>query len=384
MSTHAIFPPSSAARWMKCTGSFGLSLQIPEPPSSEYAEEGTRLHTVASTYLAPDAVVKIGDEDFDFLKPYFDHAEELRCRVGEEDTFEIEKNIRYSDWLSGTPDLITLIDRQMEVVDLKGGFGIMVDPVENEQMLTYAFLALADRYATFPRLTAKQLRSYLNDPGWDWPETVTLTIVQPANEAEPVRSWETTVERVLDHGVAIEEAIATALEGRGELVPGDHCRFCRAKAICPKLRGEVVEALTMLPSTMTPAQLAVWLDRAERMEGFIKSVRELAHDVAATAIEKGTQGIPGWALKPKRATRSWADEEAVLAFARKRKIKIWQDKLMSPAMAEKEHPNLPQELRDQIVSISSGTNLVRGKGPVQVTEAPSSLGGALRNLIYRV
>jgi hypothetical protein len=59
--------------------------------------------------------------------------------------------------------------------------------------------------------------------------------------------------------------------------------------------------------------------------------------------------------------RLWADEEAVLTIARKRKIKIWQDKLMSPAMAEKEHPNLPEELRSLIIAVSSGTNLVRLK-----------------------
>ena len=62
----------------------------------------------------------------------------------------------------------------------------------------------------------------------------------------------------------------------------------------------------------------------------------------------------------------------MLEIARKRRIKIWQDKLLSPAMAENEHPNLPQELRDQIVAVSSGTNLVRGNAPHAVTAPDAS------------
>jgi len=73
-------------------------------------------------------------------------------------------------------------------------------------------------------------------------------------------------------------------------------------------------------------------------------------------------------LKPKRATRQWVDEDKVLEIARRRRIKIWQDKLMSPAMAEKAHADLPEELTSLIVAVSSGSNLVKSKGPK--TQAP--------------
>jgi len=354
MSSHAPFPPSATKRWKICTGSFALGLQVPEPPETEYAADGTRLHAVAREALVDKTVPS--KEDAAALKPFLDYV----ARIAKTSIWlRVEQWINHSALLSGTPDVLAMHkDATLEVVDLKNGAGILVDPVENDQMLTYAYMALRE----------------LEGEGLTVPWKIRLTVVQPPDEAKQVKSWDTTRDRVLEHGKAIGAAIQTALEGRGELVPGDHCRFCKAKAICPKLRGEVVEALGgTLPSSLTPAALATWLDRADRMEKFIDAVREAGHDVASRAVAEGTPGIPGWGLKPKRATRSWADEDKVLEIARKRRIKIWQDKLLSPAMAEKEHPNLPQELREQIVAVSSGMNLVRlkaGEAPMHTVKVP--------------
>ena len=58
---------------------------------------------------------------------------------------------------------------------------------------------------------------------------------------------------------------------------------------------------------------------------------------------------------------------------------------MSPAMAEKAHPNLPPEITSHIVAISTGTNLVRDDNPSpRVEKTKPTLQSALRNLIYRI
>lgn len=357
MSGHAPFPPSAAKRWMTCTASFGLSLQVPEQASSSYADEGSRLHDLAATYLTrEDGATTMCAEDYATLKPYLEYASK---RMKDAVVSRVEERIEHSQLLNGTADLVILekiakVGTLLEVADLKTGAGIMVDPVDNHQMLTYAYMLL----------------SKLIWRGERQPDIIRLTVVQPPNEAEPVRSWDTTSSVVLRHGAAAEEAITMAVTGQGEYVVGDHCRFCPAKSICPKLRGEMVEALGgALPATMTPLALSSWLDRADRMEAFIKSLRETGHEVASLAARQGKPGIPGWGLKPKRAMRQWVDEEKVIAFARQRKIKIWQDKLLSPAMAEKEHPSLPKELRDMIVAVSSGMNLVRVEDQGEVKQA---------------
>jgi Protein of unknown function (DUF2800). len=386
MSLHAPFPPSAHDRWKICTGSFALGLQVPEPPESEYAAEGTRLHTVASNDLgaAHDEPCAPTADDAALLKPYLDYA---RKRMKQTKAVAIEATLKHSSWLFGTPDLKLIYkeagEHILEIVDLKTGAGILVDPEENGQLLTYAYMALLEMakmewgqpsMATRKRFDEfADIRADQPDPFQFLPQTIRLTIVQPPDEDHPVKTWDTTREHVLEHGKASEKAIAIALSGKGKLIPGDHCRFCKAKPICPKLRGEVVEAVDgPLPATMSVDTLAFWLERADRMEGFIKAVREMGHEVASQALQQGRPGIPGWTLKPKRATRSWADEAKVLEIARKRRIKIWQDKLLSPAMAENEHPNLPQELRDQIVAVSSGTNLVRGNAPHAVTAPDAS------------
>lgn len=349
---HAPFAPSSAKRWLACTAAYGASLHLPDPPDSEYAAEGTRLHDMAARILQRQPVEELTAAESHFLTPYTAHCFHLmnqpRC------WFQIEKTLRHSPLLFGTPDFLALVGDTLHVVDLKTGAGVMVDPTENDQAMAYAYMALAG-------LFAGTLDAVLWDV--DTPTKIVLTIVQPPDEAKPVKSWETTAEHVWAWGKRSEDIMASTIAGDlHEYVPGEHCRWCKAKPVCPKLRG----VMTALPASLDVAELgalatAEVLDRADLVLQFIDAVRAHGHDLATRGID-----VPGWTLKPKRATRSWADEDKVLEIARRRKIKIWQDKLMSPAMAEKAHPNMPAELTEQIVSISSGTNLVRGNPPVTV------------------
>jgi hypothetical protein len=351
MSAHAPFAPSSATRWLTCTGSFGLGLQLPEAPSSEYADEGTRLHDLAAAYLRPPYTAAnpvMSKEDHQFLKPYLDYAMNIISRAN--NVCYIEQRLEYSALLFGTPDLLAVDQDWLEVVDLKTGAGIMVEPEENDQLLCYAWMALKKFYTQQPGKRAQATF-----------KGVRLTIVQPPDEENPVKSWETTSDHVMAWGVKAEAAIQTAIEGSFNLVPGEHCRFCKAKPVCPKLMGHVTEALPIIVRELRPDKLAGWLDKADLMQQWLDALRETAHDLACAG-----HPIPGYELKPKRATRSWSDEDKAAEIARSKRMRIFQPrKLMSPAMAEKAHPNLPEELTSLIVAISSGSNLVKSKGQPQ-------------------
>ena len=360
--SHAPFAPSSMERWLNCPGAWGLGLRMLESPESEYSIEGTRLHDVAASFLKvgrpPDVVTLKASPDHAFLVPYLEHALQL---IGLADTFYIEETFHHPtmpDLLFGTADLVTVTKDWLDIVDLKTGAGIMVSPEENEQLLTYAGMV----YLTLAKMGNKRGKL---------PSRVRLTIVQPPDTEHPVKTWETTIAHVLYHMGAVEDAIRKAIQGATELRPGEWCRFCRAKAACPALRGDVIEALgtAETPAMMPRASLAQWLDRADRLMVWMDGLREYAHTYASEMLAQGREGIPGWELRPKRATRQWDDEEAVIAIARRRKIKIWQDKLLSPAMAEKAHPSLPEELRNHIVAVSSGTNLVRSKAGSEPAKA---------------
>jgi len=343
---HAPFAPSSAKRWINCPGSFALGLQRPEEPDSEYAAEGSRLHGIAAAMLNDTSVADRGtEEDRAFVKPYTDYA---LARIKLADAFAVEERIDHDALLFGTPDLLCYFkaDGLLEIVDLKCGAGILVDPIENDQMLCYAYMALVRM--------EQEIGAY--------PPNVRLTVVQPPDSEDQIKIWDTTANHVLKWGAKAEAAIQKALAGGADIVPGEWCRFCKAKSYCPVLRGEVIEALGAagVPKGMTLQTVALWLDRADRLDAWIGALREAAHAAASECAASGKPGVPGYVLKPKRATRVWKSEDEVLIFARRRRIKIWQDKLLSPAMAERElGAKMPQELKDMIVSVSSGTNLVK-------------------------
>jgi len=357
--SHAPFAPSSAKRWINCTGSFGLGLQLPNREDSDYSKEGTRLHALAANALMGPEVEAQGmtRQDYLFLKPYLDYVAGL---IKEADDYHIEQPVAFSQLLFGTPDFICRTGPWLEVVDLKCGYGILVDPTENAQLMCYAWLAmLADD------------RPY--------PEHVRLTVVQPPNEAEPVRSWDCPVERVLEWGREAQAAITAAINGSTDLNPGSWCRFCKARPVCPKLRGLVLESTPLIVQELVPEKLAFWLDRADQLEQWLNALREFAHATVAAGID-----VPGWALKPKRATRSWDSEEEVLKIARRRKLKIFQDRLLSPAMAERAHNPLPEELREHIVAVSSGTNLVRAAIAPPLPVAPPSDADRMEKLMANI
>lgn len=335
---------------MTCPGSFGLSLHLPDPPESDYAAEGTRLHELAAGLLSGLPVEVVNSGDIDAVAPYVAHCQGL---MSTSEWHEVETRLNHSAVLFGTADFLAQVGDTLYVVDLKTGQGVMVRPEQNAQLMLYAHMALS-RYAA----SSAPL-----------PKHVTLTIVQPPDTAEPVKSWTVDVPTVMAFGHTAELAIDEILGGKSDLVPGEHCRWCKAKPVCPKLRG----AVASLPAGLQPAELdplatAEVLDKADLVLQFIDAVRARGHDLISRGVP-----VPGWTLKPKRATRQWADEDKVMEIARRRKIKIWQDKLMSPAMAEKAHKEkFPAELAEQIVSVSSGTNLVKGDSAPRAVLPPDA------------
>lgn len=69
---HSIFPPSGAARWMSCKASPMMSKLHGVYSSSEYAEEGTRAHSVAEQCALlllrdrmpiPDILARVDDQE---------------------------------------------------------------------------------------------------------------------------------------------------------------------------------------------------------------------------------------------------------------------------------------------------------------------------------
>ena len=138
MSHSNIVGGSTAKRRMKCHGSRKLEAEMPEKPSSKYAEEGTRLHDAMHMILSHGAKV----EDYpnnEKLILALDALNEID--PNNELEFVTEVRVHFNDFLAGvygSCDLAGRIRNRAIVLDWKFGDGVAVDAEENEQLMFYA------------------------------------------------------------------------------------------------------------------------------------------------------------------------------------------------------------------------------------------------------
>lgn len=308
--THAILSASGSHRWLVCTPSARLEQEFPET-TSKYAEEGTLAHELAELYLQKylGQITKatlnkykkehdISQEMLVYVEEYAELAieriNEARAR-SKDAVVLIEQRLDYSPWVPdgfGTGDLVLIADGILEIVDLKYGKGVPVSAEGNTQMRLYALGALNDF-------------GYLYDI-----ETVRMTIVQP--RLDNVSTDEVSAESLLKWAEEyVKPRAEKAMAGEGDLVPGEHCRFCRARFTC-RARAEYNLELAKYdfqdPELLSDEEIAEVLARAEELQQWVKDVYAYAHDQAVNHGKKW----PGWKLVEGRSNRKYTDKEVVI------------------------------------------------------------------------
>ena len=337
-SLHAVLGASSAHRWLVCTPSARLCEKLTSrfgSESSPYAAEGTKAHALAEmkvrlAYYKADGMTAakhsrmppeqqeayLGINEFRFkalrnelggIPKDMEQATDSYCDIVMEKYLSakeadpgaqlyLEQRLDYSAWVPsgfGTGDCIIVSDSLLEVCDYKHGKGIPVDAVGNPQLRLYGLGAME----RFGRL-------------YDF-QSVRMTIIQPRLDSvseetltcEDLTSW------------AAEEVVEKAKQawtGSGEFVPGEHCRFCAAKAVCS---ARVAQAMRMFqygleaPGLIPDEQIPSILGMLNDAEAWIKDIRAYAENQALHG-----QVWPGWKLvHGKKPNRQWADPEEVKA-----------------------------------------------------------------------
>jgi len=312
--THAILSASGSKRWITCTPSAQLEQQFPDI-KSEYAAEGTFAHALAELRLSravantikPSAYKKkLGEMKKD---PFYstsmeEHIEQYVAFVGEKfmeakkncpDTLVLlEQRLDFSEWVPegfGTGDVIIISDGVLEIIDLKYGQGVPVSAKGNTQMRLYALGAIS-QYGLL----------------YDF-DCIRMTIVQP--RLDSITSEDMSVNALLEWGnEVVKPAAKKAMAGEGEFVPGDHCQFCRAKAIC-KARAnanlEMARYEFQDPPLLSIDEIAEILFKAEELQKWAKDVHDYALD---QAVNHGIK-FPGWKLVEGRSNRKYTDVDAV-------------------------------------------------------------------------
>lgn len=311
---HAVLSPSGASRWMACTPSARLEEQFPESTST-YAEEGTLAHAVAELILLdePDFRAKLdklkksklGKQYYsDALYGYADeYAEFVRRNCTGKHYLFVEEKLDLTEWIPesfGTGDAIVIKDngdsQELFFDDLKYGMGVPVYARENKQLMIYALGALAAFGFMYDNITH-----------------VTLSIFQP--RIDNISSWRISVEELYAWAEKeLKPKAKLAWDGKGEMVPGDHCRFCKVGAQCRALADYNLELAKHEffgedpTGLMSLEEVASVLERSETIQLWIK----LLHDYAFQQALAGEK-VPGYKLVEGRSVRKYSDENVVKA-----------------------------------------------------------------------
>ena len=176
-----------------------------------------------------------------------------------------------------------------------------------------------------------------------------------------IRRWVTTIERVKQFEVQLAQAVKASEKKDAPIEAGEHCRWCNAKPVCPKMTGAVDRALHSQLESLDANKIGAYLANCDVLEQWITDLRALAHQML-----ESDKPVPGWKLVNKRATRQWTNEdEAADVLARViPDPDLYVTKLISPAQAEKVLKKSGAKLPDNlVVAVSSGSTLAREDDP---------------------
>lgn len=356
MAQHSnIVGGSTAKRVMGCPGSVALCAKMPPRPSSVYADLGTLLHNAISQVLdqgvTPESLIGMKYQDQVLTQDHIDNKLHVALNLLSEIDpklemeYAVETEVGFGDFLPdvfGSCDLLGRIGNRAIVLDWKFGDGVAVGVEENEQLLFYAAAAMRTPSVAWV---------------FDGATEIECVIVQPPS----VKRWVTTVERVKIFENNLVASVKESQKANAGLSAGEHCRWCAAKPICPKMTGAVDRALQDQLVSLNADMIGGYLKNCDLLEQWITDLRALAHQML-----EADKPVPGWKLVNKRATRQWANDDQAADVLAKiiPEAELFVTKLITPAVAEKVLKKLGTKLPDDLViAVSSGSTLAREEDP---------------------
>lgn len=402
--THAVLGPSGADRWATCPGSVVLEEGKPDQPTI-YAAWGTVAHEIAEyclwdelsetpygeplnaesfvgrTFLNVDGFdIEVDMEMADCVNTYTATVHQyIDLKAGHtllvEQSLAIE-HITGEGGATGTGDVVGLCGDEIVVIDLKSGMRL-VHADENRQCTMYGHAALLEHDLVSGPF--KTVRNVIVQPRKNHVSEEVLTIEELAERVEELRSAARTVQDARAH----KDTDLSAYLNPSEKA----CAYCKAKATCPALQGEVLRTVTAgaadsdafpdltaepqaLPKALaahTPLtadleaeQLSAAMRAVPFIEGWIKGIRaEVERRLFAD------ESVPGWGLfKGKAGNRKWTSAEAAeeaLKAARLKLDEMYSKTVISPTQAEKllkeDKPRVWKKLQEIIVRAEGGATV---------------------------
>lgn len=266
---------------------------------------------------------------------------------------EVRGNIPEAPGAFGTIDILAITgDGKLVVLDWKFGDGIFVEAEGSYQLQFYGGCAVASDRPEIEDFLYPDEQALV-------PTDIILGIIQPRRnrDEETYRIWETNIESLDSFIDTVVDAVQKGAADSAPLRAGKWCWKCKAELICPERNRDVMAVDYTKPALMAPLEIAKNLEIADKIEGWIKTLRDYAHKEA----ERGVK-IPGRKLVMKRGTRIYSNA-AMAEKLLKRHLKVagaYEKKLISPAQAEKKlgKKSYNEIIAPVVINHSSGTTLV--------------------------
>lgn len=311
---HAKLSASGAKRWMSCPPSANLEQQFPDQ-TSEYAQEGTFAHSLAELMLRynnnefskkayttrlnkmkTDAMYNTEMQEYieSYTHLVWEQMNEAKA-VCPDVQLLLEQRLDFSDYVPdgfGTGDVIIIADGLLHVIDLKYGKGVGVSAIDNPQIRLYGVGAYLEY-------------SLLYDI-----ERVKLTIIQP--RLDNISTEELTVQELLDWAEnEVKPRAQMAMNGEGEFCVGDHCRFCKAFAVCRAQKEHQMELMKFEfadGELLEDSEIGEVLTKVDALVKWAEAIKNYAFD---QVVNHG-QHYDGWKLVEGRSNRIYTDEAEVI------------------------------------------------------------------------
>lgn len=282
---HCDFSPSSASRWLVCSGSVRLSLYLHEQglidlsKKGEAAQEGTDVHRAAEQYLKGEGLP--GELSAEVAHHVRSYAAYIQDHVPDMQALQIERRVSAPHYF-GTCDALAYVGGHLQLFDLKYG-RLSVTAYENPQLMLYA-------------------AAFLDEIGAEGCERITLHIYQPRGFPD-VSSYETTAEEVQTLAAKAADKIREGEESRVFSPSPAACRYCPARFHC-RARVEALRPFFSFSSEI--------ITEAERLELFRKkeSLEALLSDIESHYRERLDNGetVPFLTYTEGRTLSKWADD----------------------------------------------------------------------------
>lgn len=306
---HAMLSASGANRWLSCTPSARLEQDFPESTST-YAEEGTLAHSLGElllrkhfTVMKPSAFKKelaaIQKDSLytpamlEYCEGYRDFVIECYNEMGAQ-TIAIEQKLDFTGFVPeghGTGDVILIGDDAIQIIDLKYGSGVPVSAENNPQIMLYGLGAL---------LAFEMIYDI---------ERIIMSIYQP--RLDSISHFTMHKDALYAWAESIKPIAEQAFEGEGEFNAGDHCKYCKAKALCRARAEANLDAAKYdfkKPEILEDEEIGEILRLAGQLKSWVSDVESFALE----QVRDHGKHYDGWKLVEGRAVRVYKDQDSVM------------------------------------------------------------------------